>query len=302
MFLSKIFKFRKSQELKDLMHKRVGGSLIFGLIIILLIGVVIWALMSYSDPEAQVSEDSFDQSLLGNNSSDDSAVADCNIEKLSLTGTLVTYYDGTDGDYAYSEWIVSKIEEAQKNDKIKAIILEIDSSGGWPVAGEEIMNALIDSSKTTIALIRQGGLSAAYMAAVGADKIFASRISDVGSIGVTISYLDNVNKNKTEGAAFNQLSSGKYKDMMSPDKPLTQEERALIMRDLAIIHKNFISFVATNRNLSVDKVTQMADGSSMLGEMALKNGLIDEIGGMNEVLAYLKEQLAIDPIICKEQN
>jgi protease-4 len=83
---------------------------------------------------------------------------------------------------------------------------------------------------------------------------------------------------------------------------LTQEEKALIMRDLAIMHKNFISLVATNRNLSVDRVTQMADGSSMLGEMALKNGLIDEIGGMNEALVYLKEQLAIDPVICKEQN
>lgn len=299
MFLNKFLKSIKLQKLKDLMHKRIGGSLIFGLIVILLIGVVFLAIASF-DYEEQASNDSVDELLTDSNSSDNAPASDCNVEKLSLTGTLVTYYDGTDGDYTYSEWIVSKIEEAQKNDKIKAIILEIDSSGGWPVAGEEIMNALINSNKTTVALIRQGGLSSAYMAAVGADKIFASRLSDVGSIGVTISYLDNVNKNNSEGAVFNQLSSGKYKDMLSPDKPLTQEERALIMRDLAIIHRNFIGFVATNRNLSVDRVTQMADGSSMLGEMALKNGLIDEIGGMNEVLKYLKEQLATDPVICKE--
>ncbi|MDP2940159.1 MAG: S49 family peptidase [Candidatus Omnitrophota bacterium] len=227
---------------------------------------------------------------------------DCNVKIIPLTGALATYYDITDSGYVYSDEIVSQVEDANKNERIKAIVLEIDSYGGSPVAGEEVLNALKNSGKETVALIRQAGLSAAYMAAIGANTIFASKFSDVGSIGVTTSYIDNVNKNKTEGLVFNQLSSGKYKDMMDPNKPLTEEEKALIMRDIELAHDDFVNLVAKHRKLSADKVQQMADGSSMLGEMALKNGLIDKIGGMNEVREYLKTELGIDPIICKEET
>ena len=225
----------------------------------------------------------------------------CNIKIIPLTGALATYYDLTDSGYAYSDEIVSQIEDANKNERIKAIVLEIDSYGGYPVAGEEVLNALKNSGKETVALIRQSGLSAAYMAAIGANTIFASKFSDVGSIGVTTSYVDNANKNKTEGLVFNQLSSGKYKDMMDPDKSLTEEEKALIMRDIELAHDDFVNLVAKHRKLSVERVGQIADGSSMLGEMALKNGLIDKIGGINEVKEYLKDKLDIELIICEEE-
>jgi len=226
---------------------------------------------------------------------------DCNVKIIPLTGGLATYYDPANSGYVYSDEIVSQIEDANKNEGIKAIVLEIDSYGGSPVAGEEVLNALKNSGKETVALIRQAGLSAAYMAAIGANTIFASKFSDVGSIGVTGSYVDNANKNKTEGITFNQLSSGKYKDTMDPDKPLTEEEKALIMRDIELAHESFVNLVAKHRKLSVGKVGQMADGSSMLGEMALKNGLIDKIGGMNEVKEYLKIKLGTEPIICEEE-
>ncbi|MDP2940162.1 MAG: signal peptide peptidase SppA [Candidatus Omnitrophota bacterium] len=239
-------------------------------------------------------DDSEQETFVGN-------TEDCNIKIIPLTGALATYYDFTDSGYVYSDEIVSQIEDANKNEEIKAIVLEIDSYGGSPVAGEEILNALKNSSKETVALIRQAGLSAAYMAAIGANTIFASKFSDVGSIGVTTSYVDNVNKNKAEGLIFNQLSSGKYKDMMDPNKPLTEEEKALIMRDIELAHEKFVNLVAKHRKLSVEKVGQMADGSSMLGEMALKNGLIDKIGGINEVREYLKTELGIDPVICAEE-
>jgi len=234
-------------------------------------------------------------------SSDADNSKNCNVKIIPLTGALTTYYDPADSGYVYSDEIVSQIEDANKNERIKAIVLEIDSYGGSPVAGEEVLNALKNSGKETVALIRQAGLSAAYMAAIGANTIFASKFSDVGSIGVTSSYVDNANKNNTEGLVFNQLSSGKYKDMMNSDKPLTEEEKALIMRDIELIHENFINLVAKHRKLSVEKVGQMADGSSMLGEMALKNGLIDKIGGMNEVKEYLKTEIGTEPIICEEE-
>jgi len=174
----------------------------------------------------------------------------------------------------------------------------VHSYGSYPVAGEEVANAMRKAQKPTVAIIRNGGLSAAYYAATGADKIFASVNSDVGSIGVTMSYLDSSLQNQKEGLTYNQLSAGRFKDAGDPDKKLSAEEIKLFMRDVDIIHQNFIKAVAENRDLDINKVRALADGSSMLGEMALKNGLIDQIGGIDEAKEYLKEKIGADVEIC----
>lgn len=230
----------------------------------------------------------------------------CNVAGIELHGELLTYIPPANfdeegnllEDQTASENIIYAINEAEKDSHIKAMILEVDSYGGYPVAGEEVANALKKANKPTIALIREGGASAAYMAASGADRIFASQNSDVGSIGVTMSYLDNTQQNLKEGLNYVSLSSGKYKDTGDPNKPLSQEEKNLFMRDVNILHENFIKMVAENRNLDIEKIEKLADGSTMLGEMALQNGLINQIGGMFEVKDYLKEKIGEDVEIC----
>jgi len=231
----------------------------------------------------------------------------CNVSNIKLQGYLTTYisnegqneYGDLLWDETASEDIVNAIESAESNDSIKAIIIEIDSCGGAPVAAEEVANALKRAKKPTVALIREFGNSAAYYAATGADIIFASQDSVVGSIGVTISYLDNAKKNEEDGLTYNQLSAGKFKDTGDYDKPLTPEEKELIMRDINILHENFIKAVADNRNLDIEKVRQLADGSSMLSQMALENGLIDKIGGRYEVEEYLREKIGGEIEICR---
>jgi len=238
----------------------------------------------------------------------DESVSDkkCNVIGLELHGDLVTYispgsYDG-DGratvDQTASQDLVYKINEAEKDNSIKAILMEVDSYGGSPVAGEEVNTALKNAKKPTVVIIRESGDSAAYYSAVGADIIFASKNSDVGSIGVTMSYSDVSRQNQRNGLIYNQLSSGKFKDAGNPDKPLTPEEVKLFMRDVNILHQNFVKVVSEDRKLSMEKVASLADGSAMLGEMALQNGLIDKIGGMPEVKQYLKDKIGADPEIC----
>lgn len=247
-----------------------------------------------------------DESIADAENTEDIYSETCNVSGVVLHGELVTYISPTDYNAedvllyneSSSEDIIYYIEQAEKDDKIKAIIMEVDSYGGNPVADEEVADALKSATKPTVALIRGAGLSAAYYAATGADIIFASQDSDIGSIGVTMSYLDNAQKNQNEGITFNQISSGKYKDLMNPDKSLTGEEKELLMRDIKIMNENFIKAVAENRKLDIEKVRALADGSSMLGEMALKNGLIDKIGGENEVKEYLKEKIGEEVEIC----
>ena len=235
-------------------------------------------------------------------SSDD---ADCNVLGINLHGTLLTYLPPEGGssliedtDMVASEDILYLIDQGIKDEKIKALILEVDSYGGSPVAGEEVANTLKASTKPTVAFIRQSGTSAAYWAATGANKIYASKNSDVGSLGVTMSYLENVSKNQKEGLSFVSLSAGKYKDTGNPDRALTEEEKALFMRDLNIIHQNFIDAVSLNRKIPLEDVRKIADGSSVLGEKAKSLKLIDEIGGMIEVEKYLSEKIGEKAEVC----
>lgn len=229
----------------------------------------------------------------------------CSVVGINLHGMLLTYippknendsFENT--DVVASEEVSYLIKQANEDDAVKAIVLEVDSSGGLPVAGEEIANALKNSSKPTVGVIRSSGLSAAYWAVSGADHIFASKNSDVGSIGVTLSYLDNVGKNQKDGNAYVQLSSGKFKDAGNPDRPLTEEERQLFLRDIKILHENFVADVAANRDISVADIQKIADGSSVLGEQAKSLHLIDEIGGISEVEKYLEGLIGEKPEVC----
>lgn len=231
----------------------------------------------------------------------------CNVSGIELHGDIVTYTipenEDSDGhpltDEVSSESIISSLMQAQADNDIKAVILEIDSYGGYPVASYEINQALHQEiTKPVIAMVRSAATSGAYLAAVGADTIFASPYSDIGGIGVTMSYVDYAKQNMKEGLTYNSLTTGKYKDYGNPDKPLTDEEKALMMRDINIINYGIIQTIATDRDLDINKVRALADGSSMPGQMAKDNGLIDEIGGITEVEKYLKDKIGEDVMTC----
>ncbi len=289
-------------------HKKIIYGFDFVLIIIAILAITVAGNYIYNktfQSGSSASNDSISDSSSSSGSGESST--NCSVLGLNLHGSIVTYipdryFDDTTNntDIVASEKITHYIEEADKDDKVKAILLEVDSNGGLPVAGEEIAHALRNTKKPSIVVIRQSGLSAAYWAASGASYIFASRNSDVGSIGVTASYLDSVNKNKKDGYQYIQLSVGKYKDTGNPDKVLTDDEKALIMRDIKIVHQNFIDDVAKYRNISVSDVQKIADGSSILGEKAKELKLIDGIGDLSDAKNYIENIIKEKPEICWE--
>lgn len=221
----------------------------------------------------------------------------CNIAVASINGDITTI-DGattTEGEESSpttnSDDVIALLRAAEADPNVLGVIVNIDSLGGAPVASELIANALKKLSLPTVALIREFGTSGGYLAASGADTIIASPFSDVGSIGITLSYLENWEKNAKDGLRFVSLSSGKYKDYGNPDKPLTADERALLERDLKIYHDQFVKEVAENRNLPVEDISKLADGSSMPGELALQNKLIDALGDQETARAWFAGQL-----------
>jgi protease IV len=227
-----------------------------------------------------------------------------NVALIKVQGEIVTYEnwygseEGYEEDIVSSEVIVEYIQDAEERDHIEAIIIEIDSHGGFAVAGEEIMKAIKRSKKPTVAVIREQGASAGYLVATGADYIFASEMSDVGSIAITMSYLDYSEKNRKEGIVYQELSSGKFKNTGNPDKDLTKEERELLMRDVIELHDIFVRYVAENRGMEIKEVEKLADGSSMLGERAKEIGLIDGIGDVYSAKRWISKKLNIYPEIC----
>ena len=279
---------------------------IFILIYIILVGsyTEIYAHFVNNDSDSNTSVSTTTDST-GSNSNYYSTNSSCNIAGINLHGELVTYlpahyFDNlsSDPDVIASESVDALIQQAIDAPNIKAIMVEVDSPGGEPVAGEEIANTLKSSIKPTVAVIRQTGASAAYWASTGANKIFASLNSDIGSIGVTASYLESVNKNKSNGLNYVQLSMGKYKDSGNPNRPMTDTEKALVMRDLKIVYNNFINTVSTNRGISVADVTKIADGSTVLGAKAKDLNLIDEIGGVPDATKYLGTTIGEKPSVC----
>lgn len=229
--------------------------------------------------------------------------ASCNVLVSTMNGYLATYTtDATaeelETDVVSSEYIVDAIQFANGNPQIKAFMLSIDSSGGDITTGEEIANALKAMDKPSVALIRSIGASAAYWSATGADTIFASRISDVGSIGVTASYLDESRKNTQEGYSYVELTSAPFKDAGVPNRPLSAQEKTAVLSDLKKIHEVFVDDVAANRNLERGKVAELANGLTYLGVDALEHGLVDKLGDLTAATNYIEEQIGEPVELC----
>jgi len=218
----------------------------------------------------------------------ESCFSDDNIAIIKMHGEI-NLVDGEERWVTSVDPIVDVIEELSSNDNIEVIILDIYSPGGTITAGEEVMNALKRSPKKTIALIREMGTSSAYLAATGADEIYATEFSEIGNIGITMSYLDYTEKNIQEGVEFIDLSSAEFKDMFRQGKSLTEEEREKITSFISELHDIMVDKIAENRNMPIEEVREVADGSIFSARKAKDNNLIDYSGGFYEIFESLSD-------------
>ncbi len=218
----------------------------------------------------------------------------CNIAVLPIEGVILPFA-------AYDEYplvttpkqVRDFYERAESDPFIEGVLLEINSPGGAPVASEQVADTIRESSLPSIAAIGDVGASGAYLVAAGAKEIVASTMSDVGSLGVTMSYLENSKKNEEDGLTFVELNTAKFKDAGNPDKAITEEEKDRFKQDLDIIHRHFIEKIAAYRNVSYDEMQALADGASMPGSVAKEKKLVDHLGGRATARERLAESLSI---------
>lgn len=191
--------------------------------------------------------------------------------------------------------IVDYIEDATKDKEIKALIFEINSPGGSAVASSEIAEAIKKAGKEkfTVALIREQGTSGAYWVASACDHIIAHPLSFTGSIGVIASYLEISGLLERYNVTYEKLTKGEHKDVMTPFRELTKEEREMIIKKLDIIYEDFVLEISKNRGLTEERVKELADGMFYLGKEAKDVGLVDQLGTKEDAIKYVEEQLNI---------
>ncbi|MFP4424463.1 MAG: signal peptide peptidase SppA [Candidatus Woesearchaeota archaeon] len=230
-------------------------------------------------------------SILGLMLSPGSAIGG-NVALIPIKGEIVSEKVSSFGSNSISSpELVDMIDKASQDDSLKAIVLEINSPGGSPVASDEITEAIKKANKTTIAWIRELGASGGYYIASGCDTIVAHPMALTGSIGVVGSYLEFAGFLQDYNVTYRRLVAGKYKDMGSPFKEMSEEEKDRYQHLLDTIHDMFIEEVATNRNLSTENVEEIATGEVLLGIDAKDKGLVDVLGSEDEVRGTLEKEL-----------
>ena len=203
------------------------------------------------------------------------------IARIQIAGIIVD-------DQARDQALITVADD----DKVKALIVKIDSPGGTYVGGEAIYQSLrmVAEKKPVVAMMGTTAASAGYMSALGRDHIVARASTLTGSIGVLLQTA-NINKLMDKiGVDPITIKSAPLKAQPNPMEPFSPEARKVTEELVADFFDMFVSLVSERRSMSKEKVLKLADGRAFSGRQAFANGLIDAIGAEPEVRKWLAEK------------
>lgn len=182
--------------------------------------------------------------------------------------------------------IVEQLDNLQKEDSVRAVVLRIDSPGGSVGASQEIYETVKDfrQTKPVVASLGTVAASGGYYVAAAANKIIANEGTITGSIGVRMEFVNVEELLQWARLKPSTLKSGKLKDMGSPTRPMTDEERTFLEGILKVLHGQFKKAVAENRGLSLETVDEIADGRILTGLEAMQAKLVDELGNLRRAV------------------
>jgi protease IV len=195
--------------------------------------------------------------------------------------------DGDDGGITSDE-LCAQIRKARLNDKVKAVVLRINSPGGDAIASDIIWRevTLTNEKKPVIASMSDVAASGGYYIAMGARKIFAQPMTITGSIGVFGIFFNTGDffRNKT-GITFDGVKTGAYSDFPNATRKFTPAESAAMQQFVNQIYGTFTAKAAKGRKMPLDKLQEVASGRVWTGIEAKERGLIDDFGGLEEAIA-----------------
>src|SRR5208337_268147 len=183
-----------------------------------------------------------------------------------------------------SRTTIKQLDSFRDDANIKAIVLRINSPGGAVGPSQEILREVEKAreKKKVVASLGTLAASGGYYIACGADLIMANRGTATGSIGVIMQFTNVEGLTKKIGLDFFTLKSGRYKDVGSPFRPMTPEEKEYMQHLLDNIYQQFLSDVSRNRKIPLEKLRPLAEGKIYTGEEARQLGLVDVFGNLED--------------------
>jgi protease-4 len=190
---------------------------------------------------------------------------------------------------------IEKIDKAQADRNVRALVLRINSPGGGVTASDIMYNRVMQykaaTKKPVIAVLVDVAASGGYYIACAADAIVAHRTTVTGSIGVIVQTISFAGTMEKIGVTAQAITSGKMKDMGSPLKPLDKADAEVLQGVVDDFYAKFVSVVDAGRSkLDGDQVRKLADGRIYTADEAMKNGLVDALGYMDEAMALAKSR------------
>lgn len=187
---------------------------------------------------------------------------------------------------------LKQLKYIKDDDTVKGVILRVNSPGGGVVESAEIHKKLVelqkDSKKPVYISMGSMAASGGYYISTAAKKIYASPETLTGSLGVIMEGINYKGLADKYGVDFVTIKSGKYKDIMSPTRKMTEEERNILQSMIDNSYQGFVKVISEGRHLSVDQVKQIADGRVYDGRQAKELKLIDGFGYLDDVITQMK--------------
>lgn len=194
-------------------------------------------------------------------------------------------------DYIENDSFSREKLEALKSNDIKAVILDIDSAGGDIVASEMLYTFFrkLSAEKPVVSKINGMGTSGAYLISMASDYIIAYNTSIVGSIGVLIQTYEITELAKKIGISLTSFKSSPLKATPNPFEKITPDVDMVVSQEVNDIYDYFLTVFIQRRKIKTSDAQEIANGQVYTGRQALEYGLVDKIGGDDEVLEYFKD-------------
>lgn len=187
-----------------------------------------------------------------------------------------------------SERISKALRKVRLDNKVKAVVLRVNSPGGSSLASDVIWREVMLTKKVKPIIVSMGDLAASggYYISCAADSIIAQPNTITGSIGI-FAILPNMQKlfNDKLGVTFDGVKTGKYADLGDISRPLTPEEKLILQNNVNRGYDDFTKAVAEGRHKTQAYINSIGQGRVWTGEQALKNGLVDRLGNINDAIA-----------------
>lgn len=188
---------------------------------------------------------------------------------------------------------LKQLDYVKNDDSVKGIIIQVNSPGGGVVESAEIHNKILQIEKEAKkpVYVSMGSLAASggYYISTAANKIYASPETLTGSLGVIMEGVNYEGLAKKYGVDFVTIKSGPYKDIMSPSRKMTENERKILQTMINHSYDGFVKVISEGRHIPVEQVKKIADGRVYDGRQAKELNLIDDFGYIDDVILQMKK-------------